>query len=254
MDQAFIANGWTTPQGEALRRGDRVALKKWLDEGGDPNMRFNFHCLLHMTLYGDQTTRADRSDMVRLLVSNGADINVRRGDGMMPIHLCSYPSEASLLLDLGADVDARTDDGRTPLFCFTFGGRLECARFIVRRGADVKLTADDDGWDAFEEAREEGTYDQCLADFVSAVRAAGGWQTYIRAPRIELVRLRLLCARGRARPPIARRDPILARLFSAAPSSSSTPKRLASRQLHRPIPNEVFWHILSYWRTSRDDA
>ena len=238
-----------------MLRGDRVALKKWLDEGGDPNMSFNGHCLLHMALYGDQNRRRNRSEIVHLLTSFGADVSVRRDDdGMMPIHLCSDPSEASLLLDLGADVDARTDDGRTALYWCILGKRLECARSLVRRGADVKLTADDDGWDAFEEAREEGTYDQCLADFISAVRAAGGWQTYIRAPRIELVRLRLLCARGRARPPIARRDPILARLFSAAPSSSSTPKRLASRQLHRPIPNEVFWHILSYWRTSRDDA
>ena len=157
MSLTYIANGWTTPQGEALLRGDHVALKKWLDDGGDPNKSFNGHCLLHMALYGGQDRRPDRSDMVRLLVSYGADMNVRRGeDGIMPIHLCSYPSEASLLLDLGADVDARTDDGRTPIFCFTFGGRLECARFIVRRGADVKLTADDDGWDAFDEAREEG--------------------------------------------------------------------------------------------------
>jgi hypothetical protein len=60
----------------------------------------------------------------------------------------------------------------------------------------------------------------------------------LKEPRVELARLRLLCARGRATP-LA--DPTLARLF-VAPDEST-----------RAIPKEVFWHILAYWRSSRDD-
>ena len=42
---------------------------------------------------------------------------------------------------------------------------------------------------------------QKSADFLAAVKSAGGWKQYWRAPRIELVRLRSLCDRGRAAPP-----------------------------------------------------
>ena len=61
----------------------------------------------------------------------------------------------------------------------------------------------------------------------------------MKEPHVELARLRLLCARGRATP-LA--DPALARLFFGAPDESM-----------RAIPKEVFWHVLAYWRSSRDD-
>ena len=61
----------------------------------------------------------------------------------------------------------------------------------------------------------------------------------MKEPRVELARLRLLCARGRATP-LA--DPTLARLFGA-PNES----------IRRAIPKEIFWHVLAYWRSSRDD-
>jgi len=55
-----------------------------------------------------------------------------------------------------------------------------------------------------------------------------------RRPRIDVVVLQALCAKGRATPP-----PALARLF---PTST--------KSLH--LPKEIFWRILSYWRTDRD--
>ena len=60
----------------------------------------------------------------------------------------------------------------------------------------------------------------------------------MKEPRVELAWLRLLCARGRATP-LA--DPALARLFGAPDEST------------RAVPKEVFWHVLAYWRSSRDD-
>ena len=92
--------------------------------------------------------------------------------------------------------------------------------------------------------REDGS---ALADFLAAVKRAGSYAAYVRAPRVKLVRLRTLCARGRARPPA---DPVLERLFGGAPETPSTTK---SPRSSRPLPNEVFWHVLAYWRTSRDD-
>ena len=60
----------------------------------------------------------------------------------------------------------------------------------------------------------------------------------MKEPRVELARLRLLCGRGRATP-LA--DPALARLFGAPDESTHA------------VPKEVFWHVLAYWRSSRDD-
>ena len=83
------------------------------------------------------------------------------------------------------------------------------------------------------------------ADFIAEVKNAGSWKAYLKVPRVELVRLRSLCNRGRAAPPP---DPILQRLFTNVTASTSKPARA-----RRPLPNEVFWHVLQFWRTDRDD-
>jgi hypothetical protein len=76
------------------------------------------------------------------------------------------------------------------------------------------------------------------------VLAAGSYRSYLKEPRVELVRLRLLCARGRATPPA---DPVLQRIFGAPGASTKrAPMRAA------PLPNEVVWHIFSFWRSGRD--
>ena len=82
--------------------------------------------------------------------------------------------------------------------------------------------------------------------FMRELTAAGSWKAYARQPRVELVRLRSLCARGRATPPP---EPVIERLFGAPAS----PTKAKAARVARPLPNEVFWHVLSYWRTSRDD-
>ena len=92
-----------------------------------------------------------------------------------------------------------------------------------------------------------------MADFLEGVEAAGSYAAYVRAPRIDLVRLRTLCARGRAAPPP--RDRVLERLF-CGPAKAETGARRASKTAssRRPLPNEVFWHILGFWRTQRETA
>ena len=76
---------------------------------------------------------------------------------------------------------------------------------------------------------------RCLELFVT-VRVAGGYGRYVRAPRIQLLVLRVLCERGRARPPRWRRGGVLAGMFGAT----------------SPLPKECFWRICEYWRGIRD--
>lgn len=217
--------------------------------------------LLHIC-FPEAERRRDRSDVIRLLVHYGADVNAVNQDGLTPLHLCDFPGETNLLIDFGARIDARDEIGWTPLHfaacnpVLIQGGSwgalaVALARVLMRRG-DLTLV-DDDGFDAGYYANSSGNLE--LAQLFAAVKQAGSWRNYSNAHRIALVQLRMLCERGRARPPTSRRDPILARLFAAEPPPSSTKKaaRLASRAPKRPLPNEIFRHILAFWRTDRDD-
>ena len=84
-----------------------------------------------------------------------------------------------------------------------------------------------------------------LVQFLARVRAAesGAESCYVRAPREDLLTLRALCTRGRATPPSP--SILLKRLFGV-PSSSTGPAPSA-------LPDDIFWIVLSFWRTSRDD-
>jgi hypothetical protein len=203
--------------------------------------------------------------LIRLLGSRGADMNAKHAYWSPPLFWSAnsgaFVGEMSAMIDYGADVNATTEFATTTnrsilMECSRYSdfgavSRAPLARLLVRRGADVFLK-DKNGLDAEDHARfwmhvrEDGS---ALADFLAAVKRAGSYAAYVRAPRIQLVRLRTLCARGRARPPA---DPVLERLFGGAPVTPSTTKSTRSSR-RRPLPNEVFWHVVAYWRTSRDD-
>ena len=68
---------------------------------------------------------------------------------------------------------------------------------------------------------------------VTDVRAAGGtWAAYRRHPRKQILRLRSLVLRGRARPRVRTRaaDPVAARVLR--------------------LPNELTWRVLEFWRAT----
>ena len=88
--------------------------------------------------------------------------------------------------------------------------------------------------------RRPGAVEAFLA-LLADVRAAGSFKRYVNAPRLDVVVLQALCAKGRAAPYRSSRlsPPVLARLF---PTST--------KSLH--LPKEIFWRILQFWRTDRD--
>jgi hypothetical protein len=245
--------------------GDREVLQSWLDKGGDPNETFRFNIewdyedpdepfdqddlgqlegnLLICSLCSNPHYRGDRSDQLRLLLSRGADPNLEV-NLTVPLVQCEFPAEAIVLIDGGANVNGRDGNGTQLLhYAGVRANPLALAKVLVRRGADLSARSHGGRGDAEDFNTRNGNLE--VANFLRDVKAAGGWKPYARAPRIELVRLRSLCARGRATPPRA-----LERLFDC-PSSATTKAKAA--RVARPLPKEVFWHVLSYWRTSRDD-
>ena len=186
--------------------------------------------------------------MVKLLVAYGADVRQSNPERFTALHSCHYADEAAFLLDRGADIDAQSFSIKyTPLMIAARDGLYEVVRLLLRSGADPFMV-DRSGRDAEAYAALHSYHPQTdqMKELIRDVKRAGSWKRYAKEPRIELVRLRSLCARGRATPPA---DPVLVRLFGAPASPTTKPARVANR---RPLPNEVVWHVLAYWRSSRD--
>ena len=257
---------------DAAVEGDIQRIKTWLLRGGDANQVYSRHrrSVGHYALGGCRDD--DRSDLIRLLASHGMDVDGRDVNGRSLLHDCQFPEEAAALIELGADVNATDGGGNTPLFFYVEVPHhgLELIRLLLRHGCDA-AAVDEHGEDVAGCARE--FYDAnkipdefpedalsmlATATFLEDVKAAGSWKAYLRAPRVQLVRLRSLCDRGRAAPPSvasgklmvlktlnAAEVAVFARLFGAP--TPRTPRASSGR-----LPNEIFWHILAFWRTDRD--
>ena len=115
-------------------------------------------------------------------------------------------------------------------------------KLLLSRGASLDAR-NDYGEDPEASARR---YDRtATADVLAAVRAAGGWPAYARAPRVQLLMLRILSEQGRAVAPPG----LLARLF---PHETERRASLRSARNTASIPKEVFCHIVQFWRSDRD--
>ncbi|MBS2033182.1 MAG: ankyrin repeat domain-containing protein [Deltaproteobacteria bacterium] len=82
-----------------------------------------------------------RVDIVRLLLQRGCDPRQANVDGEMPLLVCANTDAASeivrLLLDAGAEVNARTRDQRTPLSAHAQEGRVDAITQLLDAGAIV---------------------------------------------------------------------------------------------------------------------
>ena len=162
----------------------------------------------------------------------------------------------TLLLKHGARVDyLSSDDGRSPLMVAAEDPRLPnvrqlgdhqtCAtvRLLLAHGADLRAvddhmymcnqTARDIAVNLYRDRAKNGNESEILkaASVVALfdeIYAAGSWKRYANEPRVQLLMLRCLCAKGRA-----------------APSPGMFANLLA-------LPTAVFWSVLKCWRTSRD--
>ena len=166
----------------------------------------------------------------------------------------------TLLLKHGARVDyLSSDDGRSPLMVAAedprlpddqLGNHQTCAtvRLLLAHGADLRAvniynkTARDfavslqtsmeshlnTAWGEAEEARAKFLKAASVVALFDEIYAAGSWKRYANEPRVQLLMLRCLCAKGRAAPPPGMFANLLA------------------------LPTAVFWSVLKFWRTSRD--
>jgi ankyrin repeat protein len=105
------------------------------------NARDGLDCTpLHWAAKGGYT------DIVRLLLTKGAHVNVKRNEedgiitGQTPLHLAAeggHTETARLLIEHGAEVNAMNSDQATPLHLAAYHDRLELANLLIKNGADV---------------------------------------------------------------------------------------------------------------------
>ena len=83
-------------------------------------------------------------EAVKQHLDAGTDVNVKRSDGMTPLHFVKHKEVAELLIAKGADVNAKNKFGWTPLYWTAYGGHKEIVKLFIAKGAAVNAK-DDDG-------------------------------------------------------------------------------------------------------------
>jgi len=99
-------------------------------------------------------------EVVRILIEyNPADVNARDGNESTPLlwvsggHYFKDGSVLRFLLAHGADINVQNQFGETPLHFASFNGALEVVRLLLEHGADVQAK-NNDGKTALQEAAE----------------------------------------------------------------------------------------------------
>ena len=146
----------------------------------------------------------------------------------------------SMLLAADAARDIQTKDGDTPLF---FVGRMEArsesmfdiVTILLRAGAslDSSTRSFEEYLNLIDQGHSYATRVGAVRTLVASVRAAGSWKAHCRLAHKQVLRLRSLVVRGRAKLRTRRRRGRDAR---------------ALEFVVRQGDNGVVWNVLSYWR------
>jgi ankyrin repeat protein len=107
-------DGWSALH-LAAYSGEVSVAQRLFDAGADVNARSSntmYSTPLHAAV------SANRTEMVRVLVSRGAHINATYGDDRTPLHIAAAHGNLDIvriLVEAGADVNARVNSGSRPL-------------------------------------------------------------------------------------------------------------------------------------------
>ena len=243
---------------------DLETLQDWLDDGGDINdVDDDGDTILHMSI------SFECLEVVKWAIACGADVNQGDRDGDPPLYFALASGQTdfiedvvSALLDAGANIDARTTAtiegayiaGETALsyaFDWFRYDRAENAErgltsvsLLLRRGAKL-----DNCWGG-------RSAEECLrhVEDPSAFPEHEGAYAIVRPPtsiKKQLATCKKLIADERRRRYMLPRRAFL-RLRSLALRRRAKPETLLASVAR--LPNELAWHVLSFWPAEADVA
>ena len=121
----------------------------WAVQGGDEALSDSeakpFDKLFHRAERNDMNDdnfRAGNIEVVRLLLSQEADVHAKIFDGRTPLHFAAAEGDMDvikLLVFKGADLNAKDNDGYTPLHWAAGRGNTDVVKLLVSQGADPKI-------------------------------------------------------------------------------------------------------------------
>jgi len=79
---------------------------------------------------------------IRILLDNGADVNIQNYDGSTALHYAvdlGWMPLVKLLVERGANLNIQDEDGLAPLHCAVIQGYKEIAEYLLSKGADKNL-------------------------------------------------------------------------------------------------------------------
>ena len=85
-------------------------------------------------------------DVVRVLVDNKADVNIKRTNGVTPLYIAAengHTEVVKLLLGNKADVNASKQNGATPLYVAAQNGHTEVVKLLIGNNADMNIRHSD---------------------------------------------------------------------------------------------------------------
>jgi ankyrin repeat protein len=139
---------------DAAMRGDNAAVRTLITQGADVNARQgDGSTALHWAVYKGNMA------MVEALIAAGADVKAATREGATPLSLASVNGDAAALaalLKAGADPNQPLRQGKTALMEASRSGNVEAIRVLLDRGANLNVKESLRGTTALMWAASEG--------------------------------------------------------------------------------------------------
>jgi ankyrin repeat protein len=84
--------------------------------------------------------RTGNTDIVKFLVSNGADVNIKDNYGQTPLQIAVHSDNVEIVVQLvsnGAEINIKNSIGKTPLHDAVYHGYFEIVKYLISQGAEI---------------------------------------------------------------------------------------------------------------------